>query len=142
VEGGEILGKPESESQAVEMLIRLRSKVHQVYTGVAVLRRRDEKLLLDVCVTDVAMRSYTDAEIRAYVASGDPMDKAGAYAIQHPGFHPVESLSGCYPSVMGLPLCLVTRLLGEIGIPPASEITHDCLADPSQPCEVYSLVTR
>lgn len=142
VESGEILGKPEDDRQAFEMLARLGGKVHQVYTGVAVLRRRDGKLLLDACVTDVAMRAYTDDEIRAYVMTGDPLDKAGAYAIQHAGFHPVESLSGCYPSVMGLPLCLVTRLLGEIGIPPASEITLGCLADPSQPCEVYKVANR
>jgi MAF protein len=139
VEGGEILGKPEDDARAFEMLARLGGKVHQVYTGVAVLRRRDEKLLLDACVTDVAMRPYTNAEIQAYVATGDPLDKAGAYAIQHAGFHPVESLSGCYPSVMGLPLCLVTRMLGEIGIPPANGVTRECLADPKQPCEVYRL---
>jgi MAF protein len=137
VENGEILGKPEDDQRAFEMLARLGGKVHQVYTGVAVLRRRDGKLLLDVCVTDVAMRPYTDDEIRVYVATGDPLDKAGAYAIQHAGFHPVERLSGCYPSVMGLPLCMVTRLLGEIGLAPANGITHDCLSDPRQPCEVY-----
>ncbi len=137
VESGAILGKPDGDEQAVEMLARLRGKVHQVYTGVAVLRRSDGKLRVDLCVTDVTMRPYTDAEIRAYVATGDPLDKAGAYAIQHPGFHPVERLCGCYPSVMGLPLCLVTRLLAELGIPPANEITRACLTDPSQPCEVY-----
>ena len=62
------------------------------------------------------MRPYTDAEIEAYVRSGDPLDKAGAYAIQHPGFQPVESMSGCFASVMGLPLCHLLRLLGSLGL--------------------------
>ncbi len=147
VDGGAILGKPASEAEAVAMLESLRGRVHQVYTGVAVLRRADGKLFSDLCVTDVRMRAYTQAEIRAYAASGDPLDKAGAYAIQHAGFHPVESLQGCYPSVMGLPLCLVTRLLAELGIPPASGITSACHPDAArswaaEPCAVYLQVTR
>jgi MAF protein len=142
VADGAILGKPDGEGQAIEMLARLRGKVHQVYTGVAALRRSDGRLRVDLRVTDVTMRPYIDDEIRAYVATGDPLDKAGAYAIQHPGFHPVERLRGCYPSVMGLPLCLVTCLLAELGIPPANDITRSCLSDPSQPCEVYRLAAR
>ncbi len=62
------------------------------------------------------MRDYREDEIEAYVASGDPLDKAGAYAIQHTGFHPVESLGGCYASVMGLPLCHLTRSLRSLGV--------------------------
>ncbi len=61
------------------------------------------------------MRPYTDAEIAAYIATGDPMDKAGAYAIQHPGFHPVERLEVCYANVVGLPLGAVVRLLRDTG---------------------------
>ena len=93
------------------MLRRLRSRTHQVYTGIAVMPLSDGNLLTDLCVTDVPMRAYSDEEIDAYVATGDPLDKAGAYAIQHPDFHPVESMSGCYASVMGLPLCHLTRTL-------------------------------
>ncbi|MBW6466153.1 MAG: Maf family protein, partial [Brevefilum sp.] len=58
-----------------------------------------------VCCTQVPMRHYSDAEIDAYIATDDPLDKAGAYGIQHAGFHPVEGLRGCFASVMGLPLC-------------------------------------
>ena len=62
------------------------------------------------------MRRYTDEEIEAYIASGDPFDKAGAYAIQHAGFHPVEDFSGCFANVMGLPLCHVARSLRKPGV--------------------------
>ena len=62
------------------------------------------------------MRNYTDEEIEAYIASGDPFDKAGAYAIQHDGFHPVENFSHCFANVMGLPLCHVTRALRQLGV--------------------------
>jgi len=85
------------------MLTQLRGRTHQVYTGVALLRVIDGHLLKELCVTDVPMREYSDEEIRSYVATGDPLDKAGAYAIQHPEFRPVANMSGCYASVMGLP---------------------------------------
>ena len=64
------------------------------------------------------MRAYRDDEIEAYVATGDPLDKAGAYAIQNAGFHPVEAMQGCYASVMGLPLCHLTRSLHKLDIAP------------------------
>ena len=67
------------------------------------------RLVSDLCATRVPMRDYSGGEIERYVASGDPLDKAGAYAIQHPEFHPVAALSGCYASVMGLPLCHLQR---------------------------------
>jgi len=139
---GLILGKPADPAEAFEMLARLRGRGHQVFTGVAVLRCQDARLVAEVCATDVAMRAYTDDEIRAYIASGDPFDKAGAYAIQHVGFHPVEGICGCYPSVMGLPLCTVTRLLAELGIPPANAVTEACGAGPSRPCRVYELAAQ
>jgi septum formation protein len=150
VDGETILGKPAGDAEATRMLAALRGRTHQVLTGVAVLRRSDGRLLTDLCLTDVRMRPYTDAEIRDYVASGDPLDKAGAYAIQHPGFHPVESLLGCYPSVMGLPLCRVTHLLAELGVPPASPVTRSCLPGPGSaspenaaaPCPVFLRVTQ
>ncbi len=100
---GEILGKPADEAEARQMLTRLRGRSHQVYTGIAALRVSDQTLLSDVCLTEVPMRAYSDAEIEAYIASGDPLDKAGAYGIQHPEFQPVINMQGCYASVMGLP---------------------------------------
>jgi predicted house-cleaning NTP pyrophosphatase (Maf/HAM1 superfamily) len=119
------------------MLRRLRGRTHQVLTALAVLRPLDGLLSADLCSTDVRMRDYTDEEIDAYVASGDPLDKAGAYAIQHPGFHPVASICGCYPSVMGLPVCRVIRLVASFGVPPQADITRDCLVQLDAPCRVY-----
>ncbi|HXZ74508.1 MAG TPA: nucleoside triphosphate pyrophosphatase, partial [Streptosporangiaceae bacterium] len=87
---GDLLGKPGDAAEAADMLRRLRGRSHQVYTGLAALTAPDGNLVTDLCVTAVPMRNYRDEEIEAYVASGDPLDKAGAYAIQHPGFHPVE----------------------------------------------------
>ncbi len=109
-----ILGKPKDMTEAAAMLKLLRGHTHQVYTALAVLRMRDGQLLTDLCVTDVPMRSYDDDEIEAYVLSGDPLDKAGAYAIQHAEFHPVVSMRGCYASVMGLPLCHLIRVLQKM----------------------------
>jgi len=112
-----ILGKPSGPQEAEAMLRRLRGRPHRVYTGLAVLRLADNRLFSDLCETQVFMRSYSDGELAAYVASGDPLDKAGAYAIQHRGFHPVERLAGCYANVMGLPLCALGLLLAQAGQP-------------------------
>jgi MAF protein len=128
VDRGEILGKPSDESQATAMLTQLRGHAHQVYTGVALHRLRDGLLLKDLCVTDVPMRDYSDDEIRAYVRTGDPLDKAGAYAIQHPQFQPValDNLTGCYASVMGLPVCHVIRLMRQIDLQPETDFFVSC----------------
>jgi hypothetical protein len=122
VDSGDILGKPVDTAEAVTMLTRLRGHSHQVYTGIAALRVADGKLVTDLCVTDVPMRLYSDEEIEAYTLSGDPLDKAGAYAIQHPGFRPVEKLNGCYASVMGLPMCHVMRALRKFDLSPQAEV--------------------
>jgi septum formation protein len=126
VDGNDILGKPNDSADAFAMLRRLRGHTHQVYTGVALLRLSDGLLLKELSVTDVPMRDYSDEEIQAYVQTGDPLDKAGAYAIQHPRFHPVASMSGCYASVMGLPLCHVVRMLRKMGIPPHADVPVKC----------------
>ena len=118
-----MLGKPADPDDAERMLRQLRGRTHQVYTGVAIMSGQSPgAVLTDVCITDVPMRDYSDAEIRAYVASGDPMDKAGAYGIQHAGFHPVQGMRGCFASVMGLPLCHVLRLLMRIQAVPRNPI--------------------
>jgi MAF protein len=101
VDGSRILGKPKDRLEATAMLKLLRGHAHRVYTALAVLRMYNEQLITDLCLTDVPMRNYRDEEIEAYVLGGDPLDKAGAYAIQHSGFHPVENMKGCYASVMG-----------------------------------------
>jgi MAF protein len=126
VDGMDILGKPKDSAEAIAMLTRLRGHTHQVYTGIALLRPSDGLLLKDLCITDVPMRDYSDEEIHAYVATGDPLDKAGAYAIQHPEFHPVGNLDGCYASVMGLPMCHVILLLRKMDIQPKADVFAGC----------------
>ena len=126
VDGDELLEKPLDEGDAARMLRQLRGRTHQVYTGIAILDTQSGQFYEDVCCTDVSMRNYTDDEIQTYIASGDPMDKAGAYAIQHPGFHPVENLTGCYASVMGLPLCHLAVGLRAFGLEISLELPQRC----------------
>lgn len=107
------LGKPESAEEARQMLAALRGRAHDVITGVALVTGKQQWTAH--ASTAVWMRSYTDAAIEDYIATGDPFDKAGAYAIQHPGFRPVERIHGCYCNVMGLPLWTVRALLQDTG---------------------------
>jgi MAF protein len=140
VDGSDILGKPADEMEAVAMLTRLRGHTHQVYTGIALLRGRDGLLLKDLCVTDVPMRGYSDEEIRAYVDTGDPLDKAGAYAIQHPDFHPVARMDGCYASVMGLPVCHVLFQLRKMGVRSQTDFFASCEAVLEYQCPVSNAI--
>ena len=126
VDGADILGKPKDRAEATAMLKRLRGHAHQVHTGIAVFRPSDGLLLKDLCVTEVPMRDYSDEEIHAYVQTGDPLDKAGAYAIQHPEFQPVARMDGCFASVMGLPACHVIRLMRKMDIQPNSNFFLTC----------------
>lgn len=111
---GKVLGKPDGEEGAVRMLRALSGRSHQVYTGVSLLLIRDGALTAEekfhVC-TDVTMREMTEEEIRRYVATGEPMDKAGAYGIQGKAAVFISGISGDYYNVVGLPICeLTTRL--------------------------------
>lgn len=112
-----ILGKPENRDHAVSMLKTLASRTHEVYTGYALVNasRPEHELVRCVC-TEVFVRSLTDDEIQAYVDTGEPMDKAGAYAIQGIGCGIVESISGSYTNVVGLPICEVAQDLKKLGI--------------------------
>ena len=131
---GKILGKPANVPEAREMLKSLRGRTHIVYTGLTLLRTSDGARLNDVAATQVPMRDYADEEIESYIASGDPLDKAGAYAIQHAGFHPVAGMDGCLANVVGLPLCHLKRSLEkwdlhfEQDLPAACQahLTYDC----------------
>jgi MAF protein len=142
VDGTEILGKPQDNAEAAAMLTRLRGRTHQVYTGIALLRGSGDPLLTDLCVTDVPMRKYTDEEINAYVATGDPLDKAGAYAIQHPAFRPVINMNGCCASVMGLPLCHVVRLMRKMGVQPKADVPAGCQKLLEYDCPVYESILK
>lgn len=138
-----ILAKPADAGDARSMLRQLRGRIHQVLTGLVVLHLSEAGIVMEseVVTTQVEMRAYSDAEIEAYVATGDPLDKAGAYAIQHVQFHPVERLNGCYANVVGLPLCALTRRLAKFGVEPLSDIARQCaLALPDDPCAVAPFV--
>ncbi|GJM40392.1 MAG: hypothetical protein DHS20C20_06740 [Ardenticatenaceae bacterium] len=100
-----MLNKPADETAAYQMLTRLRNTQHEVHTGFVLLEPATGREWQGVSTAVVTMRPYSNAEIEAYIASGDPFDKAGGYAIQHPKFQPVAHLEGCYCNVMGLPVC-------------------------------------
>lgn len=139
-DGSLILGKPSNAGEAREMLRALRGREHKVYTAIGVYDPHSARLETDLCTARVRMRAYTDDEIENYIASGDPFDKAGAYAIQHVGFHPVEGIEGCYACVVGLPLCHVVRLLRRFGMQPLTDVTAGCPPELGMdaPCPVYA----
>lgn len=132
-----ILGKPEDAGEARRILRSLRGRVHQVYTGIALLRTADGALLQDLATAQVPMRDYADAEIEAYIATGDPFDKAGSYAIRHAGFHPVAEMAGCFASVVGLPLCHLTRSLRKWELDLGVDIPAACQAYLDYDCPVF-----
>lgn len=137
VDGEQLLGKPLDGADARQMLVQLRGRTHQVYTGIAIIRTSTGETFEDICQTDVPMRTYSDEEIDAYIATGDPMDKAGAYAIQHAGFHPVERLTGCYASVMGFPLCHLFVGLKKLGISIPEDLPERCQASLDYVCPAF-----
>jgi MAF protein len=132
----QILGKPVDAAGAKRMLRRQRGRTHQVYTGLAILRAADRRMETDLTCTDVTMRNYSDAEMIAYIDTGDALDKAGAYAIQHNNFHPVENLQGCYANVVGLPVCKLSRILNDMGQIPTDPPRFICTGDSPVACEV------
>jgi septum formation protein len=111
---GQLLGKPAHPEEARSMLRRLQGGRHEVFTGVAVGRGGQVESLVDV--THVRMVTMTDTEIAGYVDDGEPMDKAGSYALQGRGGVFVESVSGSPFTVVGLPIHLLPRLLRKVGV--------------------------
>ena len=115
---GEMLGKPADPADARRMLRRLRQRAHLVITAFTLYRRAETpRLITRHATTIVHMRNYSDEEIDTYIASGDPMDKAGAYAIQNADFAPVARIEGSYSNVVGLPLEALKTALEEFDIP-------------------------
>ncbi len=114
-----VLGKPNDRNDAIEMLLALQGKVHEVFTGIAIIDDKNSKELrkeiVQVSRTLVKMRKLTLSQIEKYVDSGEPMDKAGAYAIQGFGSVFVESIEGCYFNVVGLPVSLFVNMMEELG---------------------------
>lgn len=137
VDGEEILGKPSDHQEAVAMLRRLRGRSHQVHTAIGVFQQGNSRPHIEVCTTNVPMRYYSDEEILTYVASGDPFDKAGGYAIQHAGFRPVDHLNGCYANVVGLPVCHLVRALRAYDIDSKEDVHSQCLSRLGFSCRVY-----
>jgi septum formation protein len=110
----QILGKPRDEQEAVAMLARLSGHSHMVYTAVAIKHNRDIKSVC--CATKVFFAAMTASQINSYVATGEPMDKAGAYGIQGLGGRYIKKIEGSYTSVVGLPLYETSMLLTECGV--------------------------
>lgn len=113
---GQVLGKPASPGEAAAMLEFLSGRTHTVYTGVAVVQAPAGPEQYTHASTEVTFRRLTPAEIVAYVATGEPMDKAGGYGIQERGALLVEGINGDYFNVVGLPLVKVAELLGKFGV--------------------------
>jgi septum formation protein len=157
-DGRIILGKPDSSGEAWSMLRSLRGRMHTVFTAISVCRKgtvdahhassgkgvADHGLFKDICATQVLMRDYSDEEIESYIASGDPFDKAGAYAVQNPYFRPVERIEGCYCCVVGLPVCRVVQALARYSLTPPEDITAACQTrlEMNAPCPVYEALLR
>lgn len=112
---GEVLGKPSGPAEAATMLRRLRGRAHEVMTGVAVVDAATGREAAETVTSRVTMRAYSDVEIDAYVATEEPLDKAGAYAIQGTGGTLVEALEGSRSNVVGLPLQTTATLLRRFG---------------------------
>jgi septum formation protein len=111
----DILGKPASQDDARSMLRRISGRIHEVHTGLAVLRKPGTMQRVVEEITRVHFASLTEREIEDYIATGEPFDKAGAYGIQGIGGRYVTRIEGCYFNVMGLPLARLWSLLRELG---------------------------
>ena len=140
VDGDAILGKPTNTSAAIDMLRALRDRTHHVYTSISLRDTANGKVFSDICITEVLMRAYSEAEIMDYVASGDPFDKAGAYAIQNQGFDPVEKITGCYTNVVGLPLCHLAEFLRILKLDIPEDITRGCRTAAGYDCHLVDKV--
>ncbi|GIV85642.1 MAG: Maf-like protein [Candidatus Roseilinea sp.] len=137
---GEMLNKPADADEARTMLRRLRGRTHQVQSAIVICWNGHERL--DAVSSQVTMRHYSDDEIEAYIATGDPFDKAGGYAAQHPAFQPVDHIRGCPLNVVGLALCHVRALVPHLPDP-----APVCVAFTGAPCprvldDPHHVVTR
>jgi septum formation protein len=115
---GHILGKPRDAREAEEMLLRLRGNSHEVMTGVHMMRTDDGRCAGGVEVTAVRFREYDEEAVRAYVATGEPLDKAGAYGIQGGAAAFVASVMGSWSNVVGLPLESIPLWMARLGLEP------------------------
>jgi len=132
---GTSLGKPADPAEATAMLCALRGRPHQVYSGLTVAR--DGQIVTELAESAVWMRDYNDLEVARYVSSGDPLDKAGAYAVQHADFRPAARVEGCYAGVMGFPLCHLARTLNRFEVAVPVDVPVVCQAHTGFDCRVF-----
>jgi septum formation protein len=138
VDGTEILGKPQDQMDAARILEQLRGKTHKVLSGIALYNLSTGEIQTRLVCTEVVMREYTDDEIQDYIASGDPLDKAGAYGIQNRDFNPAPEFYGCFANVMGLPLCHLAVLMNEMGIETDHRVADRCQDSIDYQCPIYA----
>ena len=137
---GDIFGKPADADEAVWMLKRLKGRSHEVVTGTALMDAATGICSTSSKASRIFMRDYADEEIDAYIESGEPFDKAGAYAVQDDKFRPAERIEGCYLNTVGLPLCDLLTLLKRIGAPVT--FRKDYVIPPGCPdCDYWKVIT-
>ena len=112
---GQVLGKPKNGDEAFEMLFKLQGSCHEVYTGIALIDVSSGEVLVGHEKTRVCFRSLDEREIRLYAASGEPLDKAGAYGVQGLAAIFITRIEGCYTNVVGLPLARLSLMLKQLG---------------------------
>lgn len=139
--GKTMLGKPKSPDEARAMLLALRARNHEVHTGLVLLDNQSGEMQHLVNSSVVTMRNYSDAEIEAYIATGDSLDKAGAYAIQHPVFRPVSHLDGCFTGVMGLSVCQLILAFRQWQLPDQVDLTAVSHAHANFSCPILATLT-
>lgn len=143
-DGEEILGKPADRMQAASMLHTLQGREHEVLTALAVRPSKENEPGIEVCRTRVPMRVLSVEDIEAYIDTGSPLDKAGAYGIQDDGFQVVDldRMSGCFANVMGLPLCKVIAALRSGGHEPPNRAATLCSFEGNGHCAVPDLLKK
>ena len=137
VDGQEILGKPRDEADARRILLQLRNKTHHVLSGIVLYNPNSTQITDRLIKTEVTMRDYSDDEIQEYINSGDPFDKAGAYAIQNKSFDPVPDIQDCFANVMGFPLCDLYAMMKREGLMVDESVAHKCQESIQFICPVY-----
>jgi len=113
---GNIIGKPKDKEDAYKILISLSNNVHFIYSGIALIDIKNKKIIKDFEVTKVKFRDLDDYEINKYIDSGEPMNKAGAYAIQEKGDILIERIEGCYLNIAGFPYNKIIKGLKKLGV--------------------------
>ncbi|MFQ5923312.1 MAG: Maf family protein [Anaerolineales bacterium] len=141
VDGDQLLGKPKDLDDARQMLEALSGRGHRVVSSIALLDLDSDTQVVDTCESRVPMRRFSDADLDSYLASGNPLDKAGSYAIQDGDFMPVDvgRMEDCFANVMGLPLCHVVRNLPQA---PPVDVPAACQAHTGYQCPIYSEVLK